>query len=82
MSLGFVFTKVIAHCKKAIVKEREKNAKNEKKINNENVSNDQKYHQILQNSKTLHTQSKLQIEIFKLEKFYNKRIISKSSKQR
>ena len=37
--------------KPAIVKEREKNAKNAMK----NVLNDQKYYEILQNSKILHT---------------------------
>ena len=42
-------------CKPAIVKEREKNAK---KLTMKNVLNDQKYHEILQNSKILHTQSK------------------------
>ena len=62
-----------------IVKEREKNAK---KLTMKNVLNDQKYHEILQNSKILHTQSKLHGEIFKLAKFCNKRIILKSSKQR
>ena len=35
-------------CKPAIVKEREKNAK---KLTMKNVLNDQKYHEILQNSK-------------------------------
>ena len=54
MSLRFVFSKGIAMCKPAIVKEREKNAK---KITMKNVLNDQKYHEILQNSKILHTQS-------------------------
>ena len=53
-------------CKPAIVKEREKNAK---KRAMKNVLNDQKYHGILQNSNILHTQSKLQGEIFKLAKF-------------
>ena len=61
-------------CKPAIVKEHKKNAK---KLT---MKNDQKY-EILQNSKIVHTQSKLQGEIFKLAKFYNKRIILKSSKQ-
>ena len=65
-------------CKPAIVKEHEKNAK---KLTMENVLKDQKYHEILQNSKVLHTQSKLQGEILKLAKFCNKRIILKSSKQ-
>ena len=65
-------------CKPAIVKKREKNVK---KLTTKNVLNDQKYHEILQNSKILHTQSKLQGEIFKFAKFYNKRIILKSSKQ-
>ena len=63
-------------CKPAIVKEREKNAK---KITMTNVLSDQKYDEILQNSKMLHTQSKLQGEIFKLVKFCNKSIILKSS---
>ena len=40
------------------------------------ILNDQKYHEVLQNSEILHTQSKLQGEIFKLAKFL------KSSKQR
>ena len=53
-------------CKPAIVKEREKNAKN---LTMKNISNDQKYYEILQNSKILHTQSKLQGEIFKFAKF-------------
>ena len=66
-------------CKPAIVKEREKNAK---KLTMKNVLNDQKYHEILPNSKILHIQSKLQGDIFKLKKFWNKRIILKSSKQR
>ena len=66
-------------CKPAIVKERKKNAK---KLTIKNVLNDPKYHEIPQNSKILHTQSKLQDEIFKLGKFYNKKIILKSSKQR
>ena len=64
-------------CKPAIVKEREKNTKN---LTMKNVLSDQKY-EILQNSKPLHTQSKLQGEIFTLTKFCNKRIILKSSKQ-
>ena len=79
VSLRFVFTKRNAMWKPAIVNEREKNAK---KLTMKNVLNDQKYHEILQNSKILHTQSKLQGEIFKLAKFCNKRIILKSSKQR
>ena len=66
-------------CKPAIVNEREKNAK---KLTMKNILNDQKDHEILQNSKILHTQSKLQREIFKLAKFCNKRIILKSSKHR
>ena len=78
MSLRFAFTKGIAMCKLAIVKEHEKNAK---KLTMKNVLNDQKYHEILQNSKIVHTQSKLQCEIFKLTKFCNKRIILKSLKQ-
>ena len=56
MSLRFVFTKGIAMCKSAIVKEREKNAK---KLTMENVLNDQKCQEILQSSKIVHTQSKL-----------------------
>ena len=63
----------------AIVKEREKNAE---KLTTKNVIRDQKYHEKLQISKTLHTQSKIQGKIFKLAKFCNKRIILKSSKQR
>ena len=78
MSLRFAFTKGIAVCKPAIVKERERNAK---KLTMKNVLNDQKY-EILQNSKILHIQSKQQAEIFKLAKFCNKRIILKSSKQK
>ena len=78
MSLRFVFSKGIAMCKLAILKEREKNIK---KLTMKNVLNDQKYHEILQNSKILHTQSKLQDQIFKLAKFCNKRITLKSSKQ-
>ena len=66
-------------CKPAIVKEREKNAK---KLTIKNVLDDQKYDEILQNSKIVHTQSKLQGEIFKVAKFCNKRIILKPSKQR
>ena len=58
-------------CKPAIVKEREKNAK---KLTMKIVLNDQKYHEILQNFKILHTQSRLQGEIFKLVKFCNKRM--------
>ena len=65
-------------CKPATVKERKKNAK---KLTMKNVLNDQKY-EILQNSKILHTQPKLQGEIFKLAKFCNKKIILKSSRQR
>ena len=42
--------------KPAIVKKRKKNAK---KLTMKNVLNDQKYHEILQNSNILHTQSKL-----------------------
>ena len=79
MSVRFVFTKEIAMRKPAIVKEREKSAK---KLTMKNVLNDQKYNEILQNSKILHTQSKLQGKIFKLANFCNKRIILKSSKQR
>ena len=77
MSLRFVFTKEIAMCKPATVKERKKNAK---KLTTKNVLNDQKY-EILQNSKILHTQPKLQGEFFKLAKFFNKKIILKSSRQ-
>ena len=79
MSLRFVFSKGIAMCKPEIVKEYEKNAK---KLTMKNVLNDQKYLEILQNSKILYTQSKLQGEVFKLAKFCNKRIILNSSKQR
>ena len=71
MSLRFVFTKGIAICKPAIVKERKKNAK---KLTMKNVLNDQKHLEILQNSKILHTQSNLQGEIFKLAKFCNRMI--------
>ena len=39
-------------CKPPIVKEREKNAK---KLSMKNVLNEQKYHEILQNFKILHT---------------------------
>ena len=46
-------------CKAALVKGREKNVK---KLTMK------KYHEILQNFKILHTQFKLQDEIFKLEK--------------
>ena len=66
-------------CKPEIVKEYEKNAK---KLTMKNVLNDQKYLEILQNSKILYTKSKLQGEVFKLAKFCNKRIILNSSKQR
>ena len=66
-------------CKPEIVKEYEKNAK---KLTMKNVLNDQKYLEILQNSKILYTQSKLQGEVLKLAKFCNKRIILNSSKQR
>ena len=79
MSLRVVFTKGITICKPAIVKECENNAK---KLTMKNVLNDQKYYEILQNSKIVHTQSQIQGEIFKLAKFSNKRIILKSSKQR
>ena len=54
-------------CKPAIVKEHEKNAK---KLNMKNVLNDQKYHEILQDSKILHAQCKLQGKIF--ERFTTK----------
>ena len=47
-----------------------------------NVLNDQKYSEILQNPKSVHTQSKLHEQIFELAKSCNKRIILKSSKQR
>ena len=69
MSLRFLFAKEIAMCKPAIVTLK-------------NVLNDQKYSEILQNSKSVHTQSKLHEEIFKLAKSCNKRIILKSSEQR
>ena len=74
-----MYPKGIAMYKPAIVKEREKNAE---KLTTKNVIRDQKYHEKLQISKTLHTQSKIQGKIFKLAKFCNKRIILKSSKQR
>ena len=48
-------------CKAAFVKEREKNVK---KLTMKIVLNDQKYHELLQNSKILYTQSKPQGEIF------------------
>ena len=51
----------MAMCKPAIVKEREKNAK---KLTMKNVLNDQEYHEIFQNFRVLHTQSKLQGKIF------------------
>ena len=79
MSLRLVFTKGTDMCKPATVKERKKNAK---KLTMKNVLDDQKYHEILQNSKILHNQSKLKGEIFKLAKFCNKKIILKSSQQR
>ena len=79
MSLRSIFTKGIAMCKPAIVEERKKNAK---KLTIKTVLNDQKYHEILQNSEILHTKSKLQDEIFKLAKFCSKKITVKSSKQR
>ena len=72
MSYRFLFTKGTAMCKLVTVKEREKNAK---KLTIKNVLNDQKYHEILQISNILHTQSKLQGEIFKLITFCNKTVI-------
>ena len=48
MSLGFSLTQEIAMAKLTIVKKRKKNGK---RLTMENVSNDQKYHEILQNSK-------------------------------
>ena len=51
------FTKEVAMRKSAIVKEREKNAK---RLTMKKVLKDQKYLEILQNSKILHAQSKLQ----------------------
>ena len=48
MSLRFSLTQEIAMAKLTIVKERKKNGK---RLTMENVSNDQKYHEILQNSK-------------------------------
>ena len=51
MPLRFVFNKGIAMFKAAIVKDREKNAKI---LTMNNVLNDQKYHEVLQNSKMLH----------------------------
>ena len=77
VSLRFVFAKGIAMCKPVIVKERERSAN---KLAMKSVLNDQKYHEILQDSKIVHTQSKLQGEIFNLAKFCNKRIILKYSK--
>ena len=50
-------------CNPAFVKERKNNAK---KLTMKNVLNNQKYHEILQNSKILQTQTKLQREVFKL----------------
>ena len=79
MSSKFVFTIGSAMCKPATVKERKKNAK---KLTMKNVLNDQTYHEILQNSKILHTHSKILGEIFKLAKFSNKRIILKSLQER
>ena len=70
MSLRSVFTKGNDVYKPAIAKERQKNAK---KLTMKNVLNDQKYHEILQNFKILHTQCKLQGEIFKLTKICNKK---------
>ena len=70
MSLRFVLTKGIAMCKLAIVKEWEKNAK---KLTVKNVLYELKYHAMLQNSKILHDQSKVQGEIFKLAKCCNKK---------
>ena len=61
MSLRFVFTIGIAMCKPAAVKECKKNVK---KRSMENVLNDQNYHEILQNSKILHTQSTSNWQIF------------------
>ena len=78
MSLRSVFTKGNDVYKPAIAKERQKNAK---KLTMKNILNDQKYHEILQNFKVLHTQCKLQGEIFKLTKICNKKITLKSSKQ-
>ena len=69
MSSRFVFTKGIAMCKPAFVKEPEKNAK---KLTMKIVLNDQNCHEILQISKNLHTQSQLQGEIFKMAKFCHK----------
>ena len=51
MPLRFVFNKGIAMFKPAIVKDREKNAKI---LTMNNVLNDQKYHEVPQNSKILH----------------------------
>ena len=56
----------------AVVKECQKNAE---KLTMKSVLNYQKYREILQNFTILHTQSKLQGEIFKLAKFCNKWII-------
>ena len=46
--------------------------KNANKLTMKNVLNDQKYHEILQNPKLLHTQHKLQSKIFKLANFATK----------
>ena len=79
MYLRFVFTEGTAMWKPAIVKKRKKNAR---KLTMENVLNDQNYHEILQNSNILHTQLKLQGEIFKMVKLCNKWINLMPSKQK
>ena len=48
-------------CRASFVKEREKNVK---QLTMKIILNDQKYHELLQNSKILHTQSKPQGKIF------------------
>ena len=56
-------------CKHSILKKREKNAK---KLTMKNVLNDQKYLEILQNSKILHTQYKLRDKSSNLQSFATK----------
>ena len=56
-------------CKHSILKKREKNAK---KLTMKNVLNDQKYLEILQNSKILHTQYKLRGKSSNLQSFATK----------
>ena len=59
-------------CKPAIVKECEKNLK---KLTMKNVLNEQKYYEILLNFKILHSQSKLQDEIFQLVVLQQKHLL-------